>query len=159
VTKKTFFTLFGIAVMVAALFLYFYVLGDHGLVLIRSGDAVAAGIGVAVLILPIIGVWIVYSTLRAGFEHQRLASRAREGGFDVDVSALPKMPSGRVEREAADALFAEVKAEWEADPDTWRSNYRLARAYDYAGDRSRARETMRRAVALERAERAAAHAG
>jgi Flp pilus assembly protein TadD len=50
-------------------------------------------------------------------------------------------------------LFAQVKAEWDADPDNWRASYRLARAYDYAGDRSRAREIMRRAVALERWER------
>ena len=47
----------------------------------------------------------------------------------------------------------QVKSEWEADPDNWRNSYRLARAYDYAGDRGRARETMKRAVELERVER------
>jgi Flp pilus assembly protein TadD len=46
-----------------------------------------------------------------------------------------------------------VRAEVEADPDDWRRWYRLARAYDYAGDRTRARETMRKAVELETAER------
>ena len=59
------------------------------------------------------------------------------------------MPSGRIEREAADALFQRSSAEVEADPDNWLRSYRLARAYDYAGDRSRARETMRKAVELE----------
>ena len=34
-------------------------------------------------------------------------------------------------------------------PDNWRRWYRLARAYDYAGDRSRARETMKKAVEME----------
>lgn len=63
------------------------------------------------------------------------------------------MASGRIERDAADELFQSVKAEWEADPDNWRNSYRLARAYDFAGDRSRARETMKRAVALEKSER------
>ena len=62
------------------------------------------------------------------------------------------MRSGRIERDAADALFATVRTELEADPDNWRRWYRLARAYDYAGDRSRARETMRKAVALQNAE-------
>ncbi|BDT96906.1 hypothetical protein IFM12275_68910 [Nocardia sputorum] len=66
---------------------------------------------------------------------------------------MARLPSGRIQRAAADELFATVKAEWEADPDNWRVSYRLARAYDYAGDRIRARETMRRAVALERHER------
>ena len=69
--------------------------------------------------------------------------------MDLDVSALPKTPSGRVQRDAADALFHTVRGEVEADPDDWRRWYRLARAYDYAGDRTRAREAMRTAVALQ----------
>ncbi|MEU4418340.1 hypothetical protein AB0F74_34550, partial [Nocardia salmonicida] len=85
--------------------------------------------------------------------HQRLARRIHEEGLEVDTSELPRRPSGRIERDAADALFARIKTEWEADPDNWRSSYRLARAYDYAGDRGRARDTMRRAVALEKLER------
>ena len=69
--------------------------------------------------------------------------------MELDVSALPRMASGRIERDAADALFQTVRAEVEAEPDNWVRWYRLARAYDYAGDRSRARETMRKAVELE----------
>ena len=49
----------------------------------------------------------------------------------------------------ADALFADVRAELEADPDNWCRWYRLARAYDYAGDRGRARQTMKKAVELQ----------
>ena len=88
------------------------------------------------------------ATLRAGFAHQRLARIAREEGMELDVSALPRRPSGRIERNAADALFDSVRAEVEDDPDNWRRWYRLARAYDYAGDRSRARETMKKAVEM-----------
>ena len=51
------------------------------------------------------------------------------------------------------ALFHTVRAEVEADPQDWRRWYRLARAYDYAGDRTRAREAMRKAVALEASSR------
>jgi cytochrome c-type biogenesis protein CcmH/NrfG len=95
----------------------------------------------------------VVATLRAGFAHQRLARLAHEEGVELDVSELPKRPSGRIERDAADALFATVRDEVEANPDNWRGWYRLARAYDYAGDRSRARETIRKAVQLERSSR------
>jgi Flp pilus assembly protein TadD len=42
-----------------------------------------------------------------------------------------------------------VRGELESDPDDWRRWYRLARAYDYAGDRPRAREAMRTAVSLQ----------
>jgi Tfp pilus assembly protein PilF len=69
--------------------------------------------------------------------------------MELDVSALPRRPSGRIQRDAADALFQTVKAELEEDPEDWRRWYRLARAYDYAGDRSRARETMKTAVQME----------
>ena len=62
------------------------------------------------------------------------------------------MPSGRIERDAADALFETVRDELEKDRDNWLRWYRLARAYDYAGDRSRAREAMKKAVELQEAE-------
>jgi hypothetical protein len=70
-----------------------------------------------------------------------------EGGLP-DTSGLPRRPSGRVDRGAADEWFEERRAEVEAAPDDWRAWYRLAHAYDVAGDRTRARETMRKAIDL-----------
>ncbi|WP_068277403.1 CvpA family protein [Aldersonia kunmingensis] len=142
-----------IAGFVVALVFYFALIGRAGVQLIQDGRVVSIVLGIAVLILPLIGVWVVYATLRAGLAHQHLSRRIEEEGLVLDVSELPRMPSGRIERGAADELFEQVKGEWEADPDNWRNSYRLARAYDYAGDRGRARETMRRAVHLEKLER------
>ena len=71
--------------------------------------------------------------------------------MELDTGDLPRRPSGRIERDAADALFATVRAEVEADSDDWRRWYRLARAYDYAGDRRRARDAMKTALELHRA--------
>ncbi|MDP9636732.1 hypothetical protein CH278_17675 [Rhodococcus sp. 05-2254-5] len=141
-----------IAVMVLILGFYFFLLGQRGVTLIQNGGVASIALGIGVILLPIVGLWIVWATLKAGLDHQRLASRIREEGLELDVDDLPRRPSGRIERDAADELFQQVKAEWEKDPDNWRNSYRLARAYDYAGDRGRARETMKRAVALERAE-------
>lgn len=137
-----------IAFMCVALVAYFLMLGRAATVFITSGEPAAIGLGLAVLLMPVIGVWVMVSTLRAGFAHQRLARLAREQEMELDVSALPRMPSGRIQREAADELFHTVREELEADPDNWLRWYRLARAYDYAGDRRRARETMKRAVEL-----------
>ncbi|MEU2124118.1 hypothetical protein [Nocardia niwae] len=141
------------AALILVLGFYFLLLGRIAIGLIVSGEVAAIVIGVGVLILPLLGVWIVAATVRAALAHQHLARRIHDEGLELDTSALPRLPSGRIQRAAADELFATVKAEWEADPDNWRVSYRLARAYDYAGDRTRARETMRRAVALERHER------
>ncbi|HMS76221.1 hypothetical protein [Gordonia sp. (in: high G+C Gram-positive bacteria)] len=135
-----------IAFLVVALCFYFGLLGWRGFGLIATGSVAGIGLGIGVILLPIIGVWLVYSTLRAGIEHQQLARVIKDEGRELDISHLPRRPSGRIERDAADELFAQVKAEWEADPDDWRNTYRIARAYDYAGDRTRAREMMKRAV-------------
>jgi hypothetical protein len=132
-----------------ALLVYFVMLTRTAIALLRTGTPAAVALGVGVLLLPIVGAWATVATLRAGLAHQRLARLAAEQGVELDVSDLPRRPSGRIERNAADALFATVRRDVEADPDSWQHWYRLARAYDYAGDRSRARETMRKAVALQ----------
>ncbi|BBX51667.1 hypothetical protein GCM10009645_25260 [Mycolicibacterium poriferae] len=138
-----------IGFMCVALIAYFFLLWRIAWAFISSGEAAAVGLGLALMILPFIGLWVLVATLRAGLAHQRLGRIMRDEGLELDVSALPRMPSGRIQRDAADALFATVRAELEADPDNWRRWYRLARAYDYAGDRPRARETMKKAVQME----------
>ncbi|WP_174557419.1 hypothetical protein [Nocardia vaccinii] len=142
-----------IVFLVVALVVYFLLLGRIAVALIASGKAAGIAMGIGVFILGLIGIWVVATSIRAALAHQHLARRIHEEGRELDVSDLPRRPSGRIEKDAADALFEKIKAEWEAAPDDWRNNYRAARAYDYAGDRTRAREVMRRAVALERAER------
>jgi hypothetical protein len=138
-----------IGFMCVALVVYFLMLGRIAMAFITSGRPAAIGLGLALMGLPLIGIWVMLSTLRAGLAHQRLARIAREQGMELDVSTLPRMPSGRIERDAADALFTTVRDELNADPENWLRWYRLARAYDYAGDRSRARETMRKAVDMQ----------
>jgi cytochrome c-type biogenesis protein CcmH/NrfG len=140
-----------IAFICLALLGYLALLGRAAVLMIGSGRAVAIVLGVALLILPAIGLWAMIATVRAGFAHQKLAQLAADDGMELDVSALPRRPSGRIQRDAADALFDTVRAELDSDPDDWRRWYRLARAYDYAGDRSRAREAMKTALELHRA--------
>ncbi|OBH00829.1 hypothetical protein A5698_08840 [Mycobacterium sp. E136] len=138
-----------IGFMCVALVVYFVLLGRLAMAFVTTGEPAAVGLGLALMALPLIGLWAMLSTLRAGLAHQRLARIAREEGMELDVSALPRMPSGRIQRDAADELFVTVRAELENDPQNWRRWYRLARAYDYAGDRSRAREAMKKAVEME----------
>jgi len=139
-----------IAVMCGALLLYLALLGRTAFLMITSGRAVAVALGLALLVLPGIGLWAMVATLRAGFAHQKMARLAAADGMELDVSTLPRRPSGRIERDAADALFDTVRDELDSDPDDWRRWYRLARAYDYAGDRGRAREAMKTASDLHR---------
>ncbi|MEE6176357.1 hypothetical protein [Mycobacterium sp. 050134] len=138
-----------IGFLCVAMVVYFVLLGRMAFGMIGSGRPAAVGLGGAVLIMPVIGAWAMVATLRAGFAHQRLAQLIAEDGLELDTSALPRRASGRIERDAADALFASVRVEVETQPDDWRRWYRLARAYDYAGDRRRAREAMKTAVQIQ----------
>ena len=69
-----------------------------------------------------------------------------EGGLPVDE--LVRTPSGRIDRDSADAVFARRRTETEAAPEDWRSWFRLAVAYHDARDTPRARKAMQRAIAL-----------
>ncbi|MEV7094340.1 hypothetical protein AB0M80_16060 [Amycolatopsis sp. NPDC051045] len=139
--------------LTAALLVYLVLLADRAFALLETGTGVGIALGAGVLLLPVLGVWVVVVTWRSGLQIQRLSRRLDAEGALPDVSDLPRRPSGRVDREAADAWFEERRAEVEADQGNWRVWYRLAYAYDVAGDRRRARETMKKAVELEAADR------
>ncbi|GAA1513324.1 hypothetical protein [Kribbella lupini] len=134
-------------VVIAVVFIaYAVLLGWRGVLLIGTGDPVAVGLGIAVLVIPLVGLYLVWRELQFGRRTEALAQELDlEGGLPVDD--LPRRPSGRIERSAADAAFAQYQSEVEAAPDDWRTWFRLSTAYDAAGDRRRARASMRTAIA------------
>ena len=118
---------------------------------LMSTGTTGALLGLGVLLLVVVGGLLVAGEVRLAAGSQRLGRMLFDEGFVEDD--LPTLPSGRVQRDAADALFARRKAEAEAAPEDWRSWFRLATAYDAARDPSRGRRAMRKAIALERATR------
>lgn len=134
-----------VALLLVALAAYFAIIGYRGAYLVGQDAIGLRVLGVAVFVLPLIGVWVVVAELRFGSASQRLAERLNgEGDEPPD---LPRTPSGRVDRAAADAWFERCREQTESAPDDWRSWYRLAESYDLAGDRKRARAAMRTAIA------------
>lgn len=139
--KVTYFTL------AAVLVVYFVLVGSRGVLLIQQGTPVTVAFGCAVLVLPLIGVWFLWRTTRFARAADRLARELEaEGGLPVDE--LERTPSGRIDRDSADAVFAQRRAEAEAAPGDWRVWFRLAVAYHDARDTPRARTTMQHAIAL-----------
>ena len=113
-------------------------------------------LGIGVLLFVLVGALLLAAEVRFGFATQRLGERlAQEGGLPEVPEDAERLPSGRLTRDAADALFERRRAEVEAAPDDWRAWFRLGTAYGDARDTSRGRAAMRRAVRLERAEREA----
>jgi hypothetical protein len=139
-------------VLTVVLVVYFVLLADRAVVLIQTGEPIAVALGAAVLALPVIGLWFVVAQWRNAVRISKLAKRLDAEGGLPGTSGLPRRPSGRVDRNAADAWFEERRGEVEAAPEDWRAWFRLAHAYDVAGDRGRARQAMRRAVELGKIE-------
>ncbi|MEP7089555.1 MAG: hypothetical protein ABI776_05540 [Nocardioidaceae bacterium] len=136
-----------IAVMVLVVVFYSGLIGFKGVALLASGSLVGQVLGVALLVMPVLGLLLVWREIEFGRQAAVLAGDLEaEGGLPVDD--LPRRPSGRVDRSSADALFAEMREQTEATPEDWRTWFRLALAYDAAGDRTRARAAARHAIEL-----------
>jgi len=132
-------------ILVVALLTYFILIGYRGFYLLGRSAWDLKVLGVVVLAFPLIGAWVIVSEVRFGFTTQLLAEELNAEGADPEPE-LPRLPSGRVDRAAADALFERRRVEVEADPSDWRGWYYLGVAYDLAGDRRRARAAMRTAA-------------
>jgi hypothetical protein len=122
-----------VLLLVVALAFYFVLAGVAGVALLGDHRWTVKGLGLGVLLLPLVGI---ANELRFGRATERLAKL-----LDEPVGERPADP---------DAAFELRKAEVEAAPADWRAWYRLAVAYGDARDTARGRRTMRKAIALER---------
>ncbi|MEU3332325.1 hypothetical protein ACF046_09845 [Glutamicibacter creatinolyticus] len=124
--------------------LYLLMAFNQAVRFLSTDEPVAKLLGVAILVIPALGVWILIREILFGLRTQKMGQQlADTGGLPEE---LPRMPSGRFVREAADADFENHKRDVEEHPESWQSWYRLALAYDASGDRKRARTSMRTAI-------------
>lgn len=143
-------------ILSAAVAVYLVLAGLRAFALVRTGEPGLILFGVAVVILPAVGAWALYRELAFGRRTQELGRQlADEGGLPQDD--LPRTPSGRVERSAADARFVEYQRVVESSPEDWRAWYRLAIGYDDARDRKRARAAMRESIRKHDLQRPSRH--
>jgi len=130
---------------------YLFVVLGYALRLITDPLPIVQGMGWALIVFPLLGIWALVVELRFGFRAEALARRLEaEGGLPDDE--LPARVSGRVERDAADAIFQRYALAMQQHPESWAHWFRLALAYDASRDRRRARWAMREAMRLEKAE-------
>ena len=145
----------GAIIVIVLLAVYLFAMAHRGWLLMMTDDWVARVLGAGMIVVPIIGAWALLREIAFGGAMERLGhTLAAEGGLPEDT--LPRTPGGRIVREAADEQFAQYRQEAEAHPEDWRSWFRLSMAYDASGDRKRARQAMRKAITLEKQERATA---
>jgi hypothetical protein len=130
--------------------LYVWLVASRATALIRTGEPVGIGLGIAFWVLPPLVIWLVAREWRLAIDVQRMADELAAAD-ELPVDDLPRSPGGRIDRAAAREAFGPARERAEAEPDDWRSWYHLAFAYDAAGDRRRARESLRTASRLHRA--------
>lgn len=142
-------TRIAVAVMTALLGLYLVFAVRYGLLLIEVGTPVSIAIGVALLVFPLVAGGALVAELVFTIRGDRLGQRLEQEG-ELPGEELPLLPSGRIDRAAADAVFPSYQAAVVARPGDWRTWYRLGLAYDAAGDRRRARWAVRQAIRRSR---------
>ncbi|KJC65862.1 tetratricopeptide repeat protein [Agreia bicolorata] len=135
--------------MAVLLALYLILVVDRSVRLVATGEPIAIGLGVALVVLPLIAAWALMRELLFGIRTERLVKHL-EAEHALPEDDLPKRPSGRPDRASADAEFDQYRADVDAAPESWRAWFRLGLAYDASGDRRRARAALRRAIALNR---------
>lgn len=138
------------AILVTALLvLYCIVIVGRGVELIRTQEPLAVGMGIAVLVLPVLIGWLtVREWMLAGQVQDMADELALQNALPVDD--LPRSASGRIDKTVARERFATFQKQTEDAPHDWRAWYNLAFAYDAAGDRAGARGALRTASRLYR---------
>lgn len=109
---------------------YLLLLGRTGVLLVLSGSVSGFLLGLAILVFPGVGAWIIYRELRFGFTAQKMSAEFDEATFTQD--------------------FDIAKAAVQTDPQDWRAWFNVSVTYDIAGDRRRSRKSMHHAAALFR---------
>lgn len=139
-----------VAVMGAALVLYIVVVGGRAVVLLGTGEPIAIAMGVALLVLPLVGAWALVREVQFGLAASRLGGTLdAEGGMPDAPGELT--PSGRLKKDDVEPMIARYTAEADAQPADWRARYRLGVVQDAAGRRKDARASIREAIRLSRA--------
>jgi len=133
--------------MSALVLVYLVLVGERSVALIGSGEAVGVAIGSLMIFLPAVAFWAIAMELRFGLRIEKLGKILTEKNqwpaFNFELR-----PSGRPTKESAQNVFDTYRQAVEQDEENWEKWFALGLAYDAAGDRPRARKSMRQAIAL-----------
>ncbi|MGO2745017.1 hypothetical protein [Microbacterium sp.] len=137
----------GVIVVALCLILYFVLTGQWAFLYLVSGEPVGIAMGVALIVLPLIGAWALIREIQFGIQADRLGTELdAEGGMPPAETELSAR--GKLAKSDADPLVQRYTSEAEAAADDWRARYRLGVVQDAAGRRKDARASIREAIRL-----------
>ena len=126
---------------------YVGLLANTGITLLKINDPIAIGMGVLILVFPVFALWLTIAEYRFGWQLEKLSKQIEDSG-NYPVFEFEFRPSGRPTKESANMVFVEYAKKVAADEGNYLLWFALGLAYDAAGDRRRARASMRRALKL-----------
>lgn len=138
---------FGALFMSALVLVYLVLIAERSYALIISGESIGLALGSIMLFLPAVAFWAIAMELRFGLRIEKLGEVLKQEKAWPQF-AFEYRPSGRPTKASAEAVFDDYRKIVEADEENWRAWFALGLAYDAAGDRARARKSMREAIAL-----------
>lgn len=141
----------GVAIMSVLLVLYFGFAGVRAVALLQSSEVIAILMGVALILLPILGMWALVREIMFGYRATQLTDELEETGRIPEL-LLEGASSSRLLRDEADEAFPAYRDAALSDEANWGAWMRLGLVYDAAGDRKRARSAIRQAISLKRNE-------
>jgi tetratricopeptide (TPR) repeat protein len=138
---------FGALFMSALVVMYLVLVAERSLALIGSGEPIGITIGSLMIFLPAVAFWGIFMELRFGLRIEKLGRVLKQ------ENAWPQFPfelrpSGRPTKESAHEIFDQFRQKVRVDESNWKAWFALGLAYDAAGDRARARKSMRKAISL-----------
>lgn len=142
-------TIAGVITISVLLALYIAVVGYRAVLLLTTGDPIGVLMGIALLVLPMIGLWALVRELVFGVRSAALVKKLEIAG-QMPSETVATHPSGRPVREDADKFFPAYRAAVEAAPESWQAWMRLGMVYDACGDRRRARQAVNQAIKFSR---------
>ncbi|MFT4147223.1 MAG: hypothetical protein QM632_00255 [Micrococcaceae bacterium] len=142
-------TKLGIAFITSLTLLYVFYGFQRAYWLLKGPGLVSKGLGISLIVIPAMVMWAVFAEFRFGFQTKKLADELEKNN-ELPEDDLPRTPGGRIIKSAADERFQEFKQDVEQNPQSWKAWFNVSCGYDMAGDRTRARSAMRKAIELYR---------
>ncbi|WP_417508479.1 hypothetical protein [Microbacterium sp.] len=137
----------GVIVVGLCLILYFVLTGQWAYLYLVSGTPIGIAMGVALIVLPLIGAWALVREIQFGIQADRLGTQLdAEGGMPPAETELSAR--GKLAKADAESVVQRYTTEAEAAVDDWRARYRLGVVQEAAGRRKDARASIREAIRL-----------
>ncbi len=123
--------------------------GSRVAAMMSTGEPLMIAIGAGISMILVAILYGMFREWLLALTVSKMSEQLHDEGKLVHDD-LPRSPGGRIDRQAADEQFSDLRQQVEQQPDDWGAWFNLAFGYEASGDRRRARSALRTAAQLYR---------